>query len=96
MFVLQLGLDVKAGEEEALEEDFSGPFTEAISRQEGFASTTLLRPLDGGEYLLSIAFDNQDMQQKWVATELHGRMWPMLETRFSGCTPKAYTTVNRT
>jgi heme-degrading monooxygenase HmoA len=93
MFVLQLGLDVKAGEEEALEKAFSGPFTEAISVQPGFASTALLRPIDGGEYLLSIAFDKQEQQKTWVATELHNRMWAMLEAHFSGCSPKAYTSV---
>ncbi len=93
MFVLHVGLNVKSGEEQALEKNFSGPFTEAISTQEGFASTALLRPLDGGEYLLSIAFDTQELQQKWVATELHGRMWPMMEAHFSGYTLKTYTAV---
>lgn len=93
MFVLHVGIAVKSGQEQALEKDYSGPFTEAISAQEGFASVALLRPIDGGEYLLSIAFENQTLQQKWVATELHGRMWPMLEAHFVGYSLKTYTAV---
>jgi heme-degrading monooxygenase HmoA len=93
MFVLQLELDVKHGEEKSLERDFLGAFTEAISVQEGFVSTALLHSVDGDAYLLSIAFAKQEQQQAWVTTELHVRVWAMLEAHFSGFRPKAYISV---
>jgi heme-degrading monooxygenase HmoA len=93
MFVLLVGLKLKAGQEQALEKDFAGPFSAAISAQEGFRHVSLLRSTDGGDYVLTIAFENQALQQKWVATELHGRMWPMMESHLAQFTVKTYTTV---
>jgi len=72
---------------------FQGHSLKRFLRRKGSLRRPCLRPLDGGEYLLSIAFDTQELQQKWVATELHGRMWPMMEAHFSGYTLKTYTAV---
>jgi heme-degrading monooxygenase HmoA len=91
MFVIHVGMAVRAGHEQPLEKDYSGSFKEAISAQEGFSGVSLLRPNDGGEYLLSIVFENQALQQKWVATELHGQVWPMMENHLAGYTVKTYT-----
>ncbi len=93
MFVLHVGLEVKAGEGPALERDFLGPFTAAISAQPGFKAVALLRPDGGGDYLLSIAFESQALQQQWVATDLHGEVWPIMESHLAGFTLKTFTTV---
>jgi heme-degrading monooxygenase HmoA len=93
MFVLLVGLEVKAGREQALERDYIGPFTTAISSQEGFRHVSLLRSNDGGEYVLRIAFENQSLQQKWVASELHGQVWPLMEDHLVAFTVKTYTPV---
>jgi heme-degrading monooxygenase HmoA len=93
MFVLHVGMTVKAGQEQTMEKDYSGPFKEAISAQEGFGGVSLLRPNDDGEYLLSIAFEDQALQQKWVGTELHGKVWPMMESHLAEYTVKTYTAV---
>lgn len=93
MFVLLVGLKVKAGQEQALEKDFHGPFTKAITAQEGFRHTLLLRSNDGGDSVLTIAFENQPLQQKWVATELHGKVWPMMESHLAEFTVKTYNAV---
>lgn len=80
MFVLQVDLEVKTGSQQALEKIYVETFRPAISRQEGFSAVGLLRPTgDGNHYLLSIAFDTQSFQQKWVATDLHQRVWPQME-----------------
>jgi len=63
MFILLAGLNVKAGQEQALEKVYVGPFTAAISAQEGFRHVSLLRPDDSGDYVLNIAFENQTLQQ---------------------------------
>jgi heme-degrading monooxygenase HmoA len=93
MFILLAGLNVKAGQEQALEKVFAGPFTPAISAQEGFRHVSLLRSNDGGDYVLSISFENQTLQQKWVATELHGQVWSLMESHLIGFTVKTYTAV---
>jgi heme-degrading monooxygenase HmoA len=91
MFVLQVGMKIKPGQEQVAESVFSGPFKAAISAQEGFRGVQFLRPTEGGEYILSIAFENQPLQQKWVGTELHGRVWSQMETQFDSYTVKTYT-----
>jgi heme-degrading monooxygenase HmoA len=93
MFELLVGLKAKAGQEQALEKDYAGPFRTAISLQEGFRHVSLLRSNDSGDYVLSIAFENQTLQQKWVATELHGQVWPLMESHLMECTVKTYTAV---
>ena len=93
MFVLQVAIKVKAGQSNAAEQMFSGPFKAAISAQDGFRSVQLLRPIQGGEYLLSIAFENQSLQQKWVATELHQQVWSRMEEHFEACSITTYTEV---
>ena len=52
----------------------------------------LLRPLDGGEYVLSIQFENQALQQKWVATDLHTQVWSQMEANFEGYSVTKYDT----
>jgi len=93
MFVLLVGLTLKEGQEQPLERDYAGSFTTAISSQEGFRHVSLLRPDDRGEYVLSIAFENQTLQQKWVASELHGEVWSLMEGHLVEFTVKTYTTV---
>jgi heme-degrading monooxygenase HmoA len=93
MFVLLVGLKVTAGQEQSLKKDYAGPFTEAISAQEGFRHVSLLRSNDGGDYVLIIAFENEPLQQKWVATELHGQVWALMKGHLVEFTVKTYTTV---
>jgi heme-degrading monooxygenase HmoA len=84
---------MKAGQGPAAEKTFAGPFTAAISAQDGFRSVTLLRPDDGGDYILSIAFESQATQQKWVTTDLHGQVWPQMEQHFEGYGLRTFTAV---
>ena len=93
MFVLHVGIHIKPGQEAAAEVTFSGPFSAAISAQPGFKAVSFLRPDGGGEYVLSLAFENQTLQQQWVATDLHGRVWPEMEKHFVGYSLKTFTTV---
>lgn len=82
MFVLHVDLKVKPGAQQNLEDTFVGTFIPAVSQQSGFRDVTLLRPFEegGGDYRLSIAFDDRDSQQKWVATDLHQVVWPQMES----------------
>ena len=93
MFALHVAIKVKPGREEAAQSVFAGPFKTAISAQTGFQSVRLLKPLEGGEYVLAIIFENQALQQKWVATDLHTQVWSQMEANFDGYTVKAYNTI---
>jgi heme-degrading monooxygenase HmoA len=93
VFVLHVAIKVKLGQEEAAQSVFAGPFKAAISAQPGFNNVRFLKPLEGGEYVLAIAFENQALQQKWVATDLHTQVWSQMEANFEGYAVKAYNTI---
>ena len=93
MFVLHVAIKVKPGREQAAEGVFSGPFKAAISAQPGFKGVQFLRPDEGGDYVLSIAFESQPLQQKWVATDLHTQVWGQMEANFDGYSVKTFTAV---
>lgn len=93
MFVLHVHVKVKPGQGLVVEEVFAGPFRKAISAQEGFRDVQFLRSDDGENYVLSIVFDNQALQQKWVATDLHGQVWSEMEQYFSGYSLATFTAV---
>jgi heme-degrading monooxygenase HmoA len=91
VFVLHVSIKLKPGQDQAAQAVFNGPFKAAISAQPGFKSVQFLRPDDGGEYVLAIAFENQPLQQQWVATDLHTRVWSQMEVNFDGYTVRTFT-----
>jgi heme-degrading monooxygenase HmoA len=93
VFVLHVAIKVKPGREGATQSVFTMPFKTAISAQPGFRGVEFLKPVDGGEYVLAIQFENQAMQQEWVATDLHTQVWSQMEANFEGYTVKAYNTI---
>jgi hypothetical protein len=52
-----------------------------------------LKPIDGGDHVLAIAFESQALQQRWVATDLHTQVWSQMEDNFGGYTVKTYNTI---
>jgi heme-degrading monooxygenase HmoA len=94
MFVLHIELKVKPGMKQTLETTYLERFRPAISAQEGFKDVQLLHPNDNDEnYRLTIAFDRQALQQKWVATDLHQEVWSALANQCSEFSVQAYNTV---
>jgi heme-degrading monooxygenase HmoA len=94
MFLLFVDMEVKPGAHEALKKTYTEIFRPAISKQEGFRGVELLRPnLDGGEYRLSISFQEHALQKKWVAADLHQEVWPQMEAHFVEYTVKDYTSI---
>ena len=94
MFVLHIELKVKPGLQKALEKTFLERFRPAISVQEGFNAAQLLRSNDNDtNYRLSLAFDRQASQQKWVATELHQEVWPAISDQCAEFSVQGYTAV---
>jgi heme-degrading monooxygenase HmoA len=94
MFVLNVELKVKSGQHQALEKTYLESFRPAISAQEGFIAAQLLRPNDNdGDYHLSLTFDQQASQKKWVATDLHQQVWSVVEGLCTEYSVKAYSPV---
>ena len=94
MFVLHVELQVKAGAEQKLEKTYIETFRPAISQQEGLLSVSLLRPRDEAkDYMLSIMFDDRAQQQKWVATDIHQRVWAQIESLCASYGVKSYDAV---
>jgi heme-degrading monooxygenase HmoA len=98
MFVLFVDMEVKPGVEESLKKTYTEIFRPAISKQDGFRGVELLRPnqnrnQDGGEYRLSITFQEHALQKKWVATDLHQDVWAKMEAHFASYTVKDYTSI---
>ncbi len=93
MFVLHIDLKVKPGLRQALENTYLESFSPAISAQEGFSAVQLLCSIeDDTNYRLSLAFDHQGSQQKWVATDVHQEVWPAIESLCSEFSVKNYST----
>ena len=94
MFVVHIELKVKPGQPQALEKTYGESFRPAISAQEGFQAVQLLRSTDDDtDYRLCLTFDRQAPQQKWVATDLHQQVWPLLENLCTYYSVKGYSTV---
>jgi heme-degrading monooxygenase HmoA len=91
MFVLHVEIRFKDGQAGAAERLFAGPFRAAISAQEGFRDVQLLRPTEGGNHVLSIAFETRSLQQQWVATELHTSVWSQMENHIDAYTLESFT-----
>ena len=81
MFILHVDLKVKPGMVDTLKATYRDVFIPAITRQPGFAETKLLhaRSADTWTHRLTIAFEREELQKKWVATDLHQQVWPKME-----------------
>ncbi len=74
---LHVHLTAKTGHADQLESAFREAFYPAISKQAGFRHSDLLRmPDKDGEYVLTIAFESEDLRVRWANTPLHNEVWP--------------------
>jgi heme-degrading monooxygenase HmoA len=94
MFVLHIELKVKSGSQASLEKTFLDRFYAAVSAQGGFVGAQLLRSNDSdSNYRLCLSFDQQASQQKWVATDLHQEVWPLIADQCENFSVAGYTAV---
>ncbi|MBS1822663.1 MAG: antibiotic biosynthesis monooxygenase [Acidobacteria bacterium] len=85
MFIVHVDLTVNPKSLASIKSIFKETFVDAISAQPGFVAVDLLQSCDDdSSCLLAIAFQDRDLQQKWVATELHQRLWPQIEACCTG------------
>ena len=94
MIALHLDLRAKPAAGPALEKTFREVFRPAVSAQQGFVDTALLRPSSEKDaYRLVIAFETEASRLKWVGTDLHQQVWPQIEAHCAGYEAKGFEVV---
>jgi heme-degrading monooxygenase HmoA len=94
MTALHVDLRAKPAAGPTLEKTFREVFRPAISAQQGFVDTALLRPgSEADAYRLVIAFETEAFRLKWVETDLHQQVWPQMEAHCTGYEAKSFEVV---
>ena len=70
-------ITAKSGPE--LEKVFHETYYPAISSQAGFKYSNLLKlPNRENKYLLTLAFESEDLRIRWAESDLHQEVWPQM------------------
>jgi heme-degrading monooxygenase HmoA len=95
MFTLHVDLSVKPGMTKELELTYRDTFVPAISKQAGFSETKLLRAIspEAQSHRLVIAFESEELQKQWVATDLHQEVWPKMNANMAQFSVHYYETI---
>jgi len=75
---LHIYLTAKTGQEQELERVYKEVFYPAVSRQQGFRSSQMMRKPNTAEYTVRLSFHTEAQRMKWVASDDHQRAWPAL------------------
>lgn len=93
MYVLVIDIKVKPAHAQDAEKTYRGTFRPAITAQPGFVSVEFLTPQDEGDHVLIIAFESPSVQQAWVTTDLHARVWSQMEANFDSYNVRTFTAI---
>ena len=84
---LHVDLTVDASKEKEMLKNFHGTFKPAASKQPGYIDVQMIRlrstvmgkqPGDAN-YRFVLTFENEELRQKWVASDIHQKVWPTIE-----------------
>lgn len=79
MITLHIALDVRAGQGPTLEALYREAYVPAITKQDGFRATTLLRAADDADrYEIDIVFASEAQRQAWADGADHADTWPRI------------------
>ena len=84
---LHVDLEVDPAKEKEMLSTYANVFRPAISKQPGFVEVKLLKLRSalagqapaGATHRLIISFQTEDQRLKWVATDVHQKVWPQME-----------------
>ncbi len=93
---LHVDLSVDPAKEQEMLRLFETSFRPAASKQPGFIDLKLLKlrsalmgkAPQGMNYRFDLTFASEELRQKWVASDIHNKLWPMMEATL---TTKDYT-----
>ena len=85
--LLHVDLSVDPAREAEMLDNYHKIFKPAASKQPGFLDLKMLKlrtALQGGapegvNYRFALAFESEELRQKWVASAIHQKVWPTIE-----------------
>ena len=88
---LHVDLTVDPAKEKEMLKNFETVFRPAASKQQGYIDVKMLKLRSavqgqapaGVNYRFSLTFQNEELRQKWVASEVHQKVWPTIENTLS-------------
>ncbi len=94
--VLHLDMSVDTKREKEMLRNYEQQFKPTVSKQPGFLDIKILRLRTtiagkapaGVNYRFQLTFQSEEARQKWIKTDDHQRVWPLLENTL---TTKDYT-----
>lgn len=95
---LHVDLSVDPAKEQEMLKHFRTVFVPAASKQPGFIDVKMIKlrsalmgkAPDGVNYRFVLNFKSEELRQKWVASAIHQKVWPPMETMLRS---KNYTVV---
>ncbi len=84
---LHVDLSVDPAREKEMLKNFETIFRPAASKQPGYIDVKLLKLRSavmgkapaGINYRFELTFQSEELRQKWVATDVHQKVWPTIE-----------------
>lgn len=89
--LLHVDLSVDPAKEKEMLKNFETIFRPAASKQPGYIDvkmlklrTTLLGKAPAGvNYRFALTYQSEELRQKWVASDVHQKVWPTIENTLS-------------
>jgi len=93
---LHVDLSVDPAKEKEMLKNFETTFRPAASKQQGYIDVKMLKLRSavqgkapaGVNYRFALTFQSEELRQKWVASDIHQKVWPTIENTL---TTKNYT-----
>ena len=80
---VEIHVHAKAKPHNTIEKTFREHFYPAIRKQKGFLHCDLLHyPKEERSYVVTIAFESEDLRVKWANSPLHQEVWPKMQGNF--------------
>ena len=88
---LHVDLSVDPAKEKEMLKNFGTIFRPAASKQPGYIAVEMLKlrstPMGkapaGVNYRFVLTFESEELRQKWVASDVHQKVWPTIENTLS-------------
>jgi heme-degrading monooxygenase HmoA len=88
---LHVDLAVDAAKEKEMLKNFETVFRPAASQQPGYIDVKMLKLRStlmgkapaGVNYRFALTFQSEELRQKWVASDVHQKVWPTIENTLS-------------
>lgn len=96
--VLYCDFSVRPGREQEMLRNFHTVFKPEATKFQGYIDVKILKVRSalsgsvpaGVNYRFQLTYESEELRQKWIASDIHKKVWPMVENTF---TSKDYVTL---